>query len=116
MWMTAASNPDRQPETKAGSALSAANHAILKKAMDGIETSVKDHVKSVRGMMSVAQRANDLQGYPVYSASSADPALSQKEEDVTSEEDAAPATLPDMHSILDDLTNVLNAQNAFRGV
>jgi HK97 family phage prohead protease len=111
MWMSAEDNPDTKAE-KAGSALSAANHAILKKAMDG----VTDHVKSVRGMMSAAARANALQGYPVYPTSGADDPTPEHKQDDVKEEDAAQAALPDERSLLDDMAAKLGFQNAFRGI
>src|SRR6266571_4946752 len=71
MYMSA----DDNPETKAGRTISDANHKKIAYAADGIMT----HVKAIRGVLnSAAQRANDLQGYPVYPTSSADPTPEQK--------------------------------------
>jgi HK97 family phage prohead protease len=110
MWMSAEDNPDTKAE-KAGSALSAANHAILKKAMDG----VSDHVKSVRGMMSAAQRANALQGFDVYPTSSADPLPELKADDDVTDDDEE-TQLNKMREALYDITAKLQFQNAARGI
>lgn len=84
-WM---SNSD-SPEAKAGRALSAANHAILKKATDGIT----GHVKDIKSVMTAAMQ----QGYPL--AMGADDPPQQKEEDA------------DVSTLLKSL----QISNAFRG-
>src|SRR6266568_2530619 len=100
---------DDNPETKAGRTISDANHKKIAYAADGIMT----HVKAIRGVLnSAAQRANDLQGYPVYPTSSADPTPEQKQDD-----DAQPQEpYIDVHTTLHDLANMLSADNAYRGL
>ncbi len=95
------------PETKAGSVLSTANHAILKKAMDGIT----DHVKSVRGMMNAAQRSAALQGYPMTMSAGDLPQTKTEEEP----EDEATA-LNKLRSMVDDIAATLQFQNADKGI
>ena len=100
---------DDNPETKAGRTISDDNHKKIAYAADGIMT----HVKAIRGVLnSAAQRANDLQGYPVYPTSSADPTPEQKQDD-----DAEPQEpYIDVHTTLHDLANLLSADNAYRGL
>ncbi len=100
---------DDNPETKAGRTISDANHKKIAYAADGIMT----HVKAIRGVLnSAAQRANDLQGYPVYPTSSADPTPEQKQDD-----DAQPQEpYIDVHTTLHDLASLLSADNAYRGI
>src|SRR6266568_69863 len=100
---------DDNPETKAGRTISDANHKKIAYAADGIMT----HVKAIRGVLnSAAQRANDLQGYPVYPTSSADPTPEQKQDD-----DAEPQEpYIDVHTTLHDLASLLSADNAYRGI
>lgn len=82
------SNSD-SPNAKAGRTLSAANHATLKKAADGITA----HVKDIKGVLTAAQQ----QGYPL--AMGADDPPQQKEEDA------------DVSTLLKSL----QISNAFRG-
>jgi len=105
MYMSA----DDNPETKAGRTISDANHKKIAYAADGIMT----HVKAIRGVLNTAaQRANDLQGYPVYPTSSADPTPEQKTDD-----DAEPQEpYIDVHTTLHDLASLLSADNAYRGI
>ncbi len=105
MYMSA----DDNPETKAGRMISEANTKKIAYAADGIMT----HVKAIRGVLNTAaQRANDLQGYPVYPTSSADPTPEQKQDD-----DAEPQEpYIDVHTIIHDLANMLSADNAYRGL
>src|SRR6266702_134082 len=105
MYMSA----DDNPETKAGRMISEANTKKIAYAADGIMT----HVKAIRGVLnSAAQRANDLQGYPVYPTSSADPTPEQKQDD-----DAQPQEpYIDVHTTLHDLASLLSADNAYRGI
>jgi HK97 family phage prohead protease len=105
MYMSA----DDNPETKAGRMISEANHAKIAQATDGI----MGHVKAIKGVLnSAAQRANDLQGYPVYPTSSADPTPEQKTDD-----DAEPEEpYLDLHTKLHDLASLLTAANADRGL
>src|SRR6266700_4166777 len=105
MYMSA----DDNPETKAGRTISDANHKKIAYAADGIMT----HVKAIRGVLNTAaQRANDLQGYPVYPTSSADPTPEQKQDD-----DAEPQEpYIDVHTTLHDLASLLSADNAYRGI
>ncbi len=100
---------DDNPETKAGRTISEANTKKIAYAADGIMT----HVKAIRGVLnSAAQRANDLQGYPVYPTSSADPTPEQKQDD-----DAQPQEpYIDVHTTLHDLASLLSADNAYRGI
>jgi len=85
-WM----NNSDSPEAKAGRALSAANHAILKKATDGIV----GHVKDIKSVMTAAQQ----QGYPRTMGAS-DPTPQTKEEDAE----------------ISTLLASINIKNAFRG-
>ena len=105
MYMSA----DDNPEVKAGRMISEANTKKIAYAADGIAT----HVKAIRSVLnSAAQRANDLQGYPVYPTSSADPTPEQKQDD-----DAEPQEpYIDVHTTLHDLASLLSADNAYRGI
>jgi len=110
LYMSADDNPETK-EAKAGRVISAANHTKLTKAADGIH----EHVKAIKEVLKSAatQRAADLQGYPVYSSSENDPTPEQKQDEQDGNAEAPPA---DMHTLLDDLVNVLHAQNSFRGI
>jgi Escherichia/Staphylococcus phage prohead protease len=108
MYMSA----DDNPETKAGRAISDANHKKIAYAADGI----MQHVKTIRGVLnSAAQRANDLQGYPVYPTSSADPEPEQKTEEPTEEEDEA-TQRNKLRAKIYDLASLLQFQNAEKGI
>jgi len=111
LYMSADDNPETK-EAKAGRVISAANHAKITKAVDGIH----EHVKSIKEVLKSAatQRAADLQGYPVYSSSENDPTPEQKQDESTDGNEQTPPA--DMHTLLDDLVNVLHAQNSFRGI
>jgi len=91
-WMS--NSASSVEEQKAGRALSAANHAILKKATDGIT----GHVKDIKSVMTAAMQ----QGYP--NAMSANDSPHQK-----SDADAGISTQ------LDELVASLTIKNAFRG-
>src|SRR6266568_4771636 len=108
MYMSADDNPETK-DVKAGRMISEANHAKIASATSGIMT----HVKTINSVLkSAAQRANDLQGYPVYPTSSADPTPEQKQDD-----DAEPQEpYIDVHTTLHDLANLLSADNAYRGI
>src|SRR6266567_5066798 len=108
MYMSASDNPETK-DVKAGRMISEANHAKIATATSGIMT----HVKTINSVLkSAAQRANDLQGYPVYPTSSADPTPEQKQDD-----DAEPQEpYIDVHTTLHDLANLLSADNAYRGI
>ena len=62
--------------TKEGRMLSAANHARLTKAADGI----MGHVKDIKSMLSEARRAGQLQGWPVYGEASSSNYFEEKED------------------------------------
>src|SRR6266700_912520 len=108
MYMSASDNPETK-DVKAGRMISEANTKKIAYAADGIMT----HVKAIRGVLNTAaQRANDLQGYPVYPTSSADPTPEQKQDD-----DAEPQEpYIDVHTTLHDLASLLSADNAYRGI
>ncbi len=108
MYMSADDNPETK-DVKAGRMISEANHAKIASATSGIMT----HVKTINSVLkSAAQRANDLQGYPVYPTSSADPTPEQKQDD-----DAEPQEpYIDVHTTLHDLASLLSADNAYRGI
>src|SRR6266568_319003 len=101
---------DDNPETKDVKLLSAASHAKMMKAVGGLE----GHVKELKSELS-RQRANALQGYQVYSGNEPP---EQKEEDDQEEEEAQQKQeqVEDIHSVLHDLTLLLSADNANRGV
>lgn len=72
-YMTAADNPETK-DTKAGRVLSAANHAMLTKAVQGIQ----GHVTQMKSLLTQAQQ----QGYPQANTSaSPTPRTKQNEED-----------------------------------
>jgi len=108
---------DDNPETKedkAGRTISTANHAKLKAAADGI----KEHLATIHGVLRSASPAsgqNRLSGYQVYGED--DPTPEQKEED---EDEQTPEhkeePFVDEHTMLHDLTLLLSADNANRGV
>src|SRR6266567_1198505 len=107
-------NPETK-EDKAGRTISAANHAKLKQAADGI----KAHVATIHGVLRQAEDPssgqNRLSGYQVYGED--DPTPEQKEE---GEDEQTPETkeepFVDEHTLLHDLTLLLSADNANRGV
>ncbi len=110
MYMSADDNPETK-DAKAGRMISEANHAKIAKATSGI----MEHVKTINGVLNTAaQRANDLQGYPVYPTSSADPTPEQKQDDAMPPKEEEPFV--DVHTALHDLASLLSADNAYRGI
>ncbi len=110
MYMSADDNPETK-DAKAGRMISEANHAKIATATSGIMT----HVKTINSVLkSAAQRANDLQGYPVYPTSSADPTPEQKQDDAKPQTEEEPFV--DVHTMLHDLASLLSADNAYRGI
>src|SRR5260370_30348787 len=108
-YMSAEDNP----ETKDAKILSAASHAKMTKAVDGIAS----HVKEIKSELS-RQRANALQGYQVY-ANDDPPQQKQEEDDHKEEEqeDEDEATrLNKKREALYDLTAKLQFQNSARGI
>ncbi len=101
---------DDNPETKDVKLLSAASHAKMMKAVGGLE----GHVKELKSELS-RQRANALQGYQVYSGKEPP---EQKEDDDQEEDETEQKqeVVEDIHSVLHDLTLLLSADNANRGV
>ena len=101
---------DDNPETKDVKLLSAASHAKMMKAVGGLE----GHVKELKSELS-RQRANALQGYQVYSGKEPP---EQKEDDDQEEDETEQKQeqVEDIHSVLHDLTLLLSADNANRGV
>src|SRR6266581_637335 len=101
---------DDNPETKDVKLLSAASHAKMMKAVGGLE----GHVKEMKSELS-RQRANALQGYQVYSGKEPP---EQKEDDDQEEDETEQKqeVVEDIHSVLHDLTLLLSADNANRGV
>ncbi len=101
---------DDNPETKDVKLLSAASHAKMTKAIGGMES----HIKELKSELS-RQRANALQGYQVYSGKEPP---EQKEEDDQEEDETEQKQeqVEDIHSVLHDLTLLLSADNANRGV
>ncbi len=101
---------DDNPETKEVKLLSAASHAKMMKAVGGLE----GHVKELKSELS-RQRANALQGYQVYSGKEPP---EQKEDDDQEEDETEQKQeqVEDIHSVLHDLTLLLSADNANRGV
>ncbi len=126
MYMSRDDNPETKEEAKAGRVLSAANHAKLKKAADGITehimqiksktSGIDEHIMQIKSVLNSASSApgqNRLSGFQVYGED--DPIPEQKEDD-----DDPPQTkeeqLVDVHTLLHDLTMLLSADNANRGV
>ncbi len=107
MYMTAADNPDTKDAADDTKKLSAASHAKMTKAIGGME----GHIKEMKSELS-RQRANQLQGYRVYSSD--DPVPEQKEEEEGDEDEAA--VLLKMRGMVDDLATTLQFQNAERGI
>jgi len=106
--MSADDNPETK-DTKAGRVISAANHAKLTKAADGID----GHVKTMKDVLkSAAQRQNTIAGTPLYSSSD-DPIPEQKQEDETEDE---ADMLNKLRSSIDDLAATLQFSNADKGI
>jgi len=113
MMMSSDDNPETKlylisPETKAGRVISAANHAKLKAAANGIQ----EHVATIHGVLkqasSISEGQNRLSGYQVYSGNEPP---EQKDEEEQKEE-----VVEDIHSVLHDLTLLLAADNANRAL
>ena len=107
MYMTAADNPDTKDAADDTKKLSAASHAKMTKAIGGME----GHIKEMKSELS-RQRANALQGYQVYGGN--EPSEQKDDEDEPTEPKEEP--VEDVHSVLHDLTLLLSADNANRGV
>src|SRR6266571_7587930 len=107
MYMTAADNPDTKDAAGDTKKLSAASHAKMTKAIGGME----GHIKEMKSELS-RQRANALQGYQVYGGN--EPSEQKDDEDEPTEPKEEP--VEDVHSVLHDLTLLLSADNANRGV
>src|SRR6266699_1311936 len=109
MYMSADDNPETK-DTKEGRMISAANHAKLTKAAEGID----GHVKVMKDVLkSAAQRQNTIAGTPLYSSAD-DPTPEQKQDEkppVQKDE-----FVEDVHSGLHDLTLLLSADNANRAL
>ncbi len=125
MYMSSDDNPETK-EAKAGRVISAANHAKLTTAVKGISEhimqiksttgGIDEHIMAIKKVLSSASPAagqNRLSGYQVYGED--DPTPEQKDE-----EDDPPQMkeeqLVDVHTLLHDLTMLLSADNANRGV
>ncbi len=109
MYMSAEDNP----ETKDAKILSAASHAKMTKAVDGIAS----HVKEIKSELS-RQRANTLQGYQVYSDN--DPVPEQKQEDdehKEEQEDEDEATRLNKERLaIYNIASMLQYHNADKGI
>src|SRR5260221_109941 len=106
LYMSAEDNP----ETKDAKILSAASHAKMTKAVDGIAS----HVKEMKSELS-RQRANALQGYQVYSND--EPVPEQKEDEPPEDETEDEASvLNKLRASVYDLASTLQFQNAERGI
>jgi HK97 family phage prohead protease len=105
--MSSDDNPETKEE-KAGRAISAANHAKLKAAADGIKAHVATIHTVLRSASPLAEGQNTLSGYQVYSGNEPP---EQKDDDESKEE-----SVTDIHSMLHDLTLLLSADNANRGI
>jgi HK97 family phage prohead protease len=111
MMMSRDDNPETKEESKAGRAISEANHAKLKAAADGI----KAHVATIHGVLRSASPAggqNRLSGYQVYSGNEPP---EQKEEEPQEGEDEADM-LNKLRATVDDLATTLQFSNAAKGV
>src|SRR5258708_39018663 len=84
LYMSAEDNP----ETKDAKLLSAASHAKMTIAVDGIAS----HAKELKSELS-RQRANTLRGYQVYSDNDPVPAQKQEDEHKEEQEDEDEATV-----------------------
>jgi HK97 family phage prohead protease len=116
MMMSSDDNPETKEEEKAGRMISAANHAKLKQAADGI----KEHVATIHSVLkqaSPAARQNALQGYQLYSGNEPPEQKEEEHKDEAENEDEDEATiLNKMRSMVDDLATTLQFQNAERGI
>lgn len=119
--MSADDNPETKEE-KAGRVISAANHAKLASAAKGItehNKGIDEHIMTIKKVLSSASAAgaqNRLSGYQVYSLPE-DESLEQKQEDDAGEpEQKKEEAVEDIHSLLHDLTLLLQADNSNRGV
>src|SRR5260221_396018 len=106
MYMSAEDNP----ETKAGAAISSANHTKLTKAADGIA----EHVKSIKAVLNAAQRSAQLQGYPMTMGAD-DPPQTKTEDEPEEEKDEA-TRLNEVRALVYDLKAKLQFQNADHGI
>ncbi len=106
MYMSA----DDNPETKAGAAISSANHTKLTKAADGIA----EHVKSIKAVLNAAQRSAQLQGYPMTMGAD-DPPQTKTEDEPEEEKDEA-TRLNEVRALVYDLKAKLQFQNADHGI
>ncbi len=105
MYMSAEDNP----ETKAGRAISDANHAKLTKAAEGIA----GHVKEIKDVLARARSAQ-LQGYPLTMSTDEQP--EQKTEDDRAEDDDEATILNKQRAAIYDLASMLQFQNADKGI
>ncbi len=103
MYMSTEDNP----ETKAGRAISDANHAKLTKAAEGIA----GYVKEIKDVLARARSAQ-LQGYPLTMSTDEQP--EQKTEDATDDDEAT--RLNKVRAMIDDLAATLQFQNADKGI
>jgi hypothetical protein len=95
MYLSAADNPDLHPDTKAGRAISRANHTKLSKAADGIA----EHARAIKAVLKTAAQGNV---YPT-SADSAAPHHQAKDE-------------ASLEALLSDLALDLTISNAWKGL
>src|SRR5258708_4955860 len=109
LYMSAEDNP----ETKDAKILSAASHAKMTKAVDGIAS----HAKELKSELS-RQRTNALQGYTVYSNDEPVPeqtdAEPEEEEEQENEDEAT--VLNKKRAGVYDLASMLQFQNAEKGI
>ncbi len=106
LYMSAEDNP----ETKDAKILSAASHAKMTKAVDGIAS----HAKELKSELS-RQRANALQGYTVYSND--EPVPEQKDDEPEEEEEQDEASLLNkLRASVYDLASMQQYRNANNGI
>jgi len=124
--MSREDNPETK-EAKAGRVISAANHKKLTEAAKGIDEHImqikstaqglNEHVMQIKKVLASASSApgqNRLSGFQVYAS---DDELEQKtEEEEVAEPQQKEEVVEDIHSLLHDLTLLLSADNANRGV
>jgi len=116
-YMSADDNPETK-DSKAGRVLSEANHAALTKVVQGLaehNQGINEHIMQIKKVLkgaSPASAQNRIQGYQLYGED--DPVPEQKEEEPQTQ--TKEEAVEDIHSLLHDLTLLLSADNANRGV
>jgi HK97 family phage prohead protease len=109
MMMSSSDNPETK-EDKAGRVISAANHAKIKAAADGIMT----HVSTIHGVLkaSLAERQNTIAGVQLYAAPQDDMQQKQEDEKQAGDEDDEQTVMKKLRESVYDLAATLQFANA----